>query len=53
MFNKKAQLGMIEFKFAMIGVIMGIIITIVVIYLANNGTLPFNMNIVCPKLPVK
>lgn len=53
MFNKKAQLGIIEFKFAIIGIILGIIIALVVVYFANNGALPFKMSFVCPKLPVK
>ena len=52
MFNKKAQLGIIEFKFAMIGLIIGTIITIVAIYLANKGILiPFKMGFVCPVGP--
>ena len=48
MFNKKAQLGIIEFKFAMIGLIIGIILTLGVIYMANNGIIPFKLGFVCP-----
>jgi len=43
MFNKKAQLGIIEFKFAVIGFIIGVISTIVLIILSNNGVLPFKI----------
>lgn len=49
MFNKKAQLGMIEFKFLMIGLILGIILTLALIYMANNGIIiPFKIGFVCP-----
>ena len=43
MFNKKAQLGIIEIKFAMIGFIIGVISTFVLILLTNNGVLPFKI----------
>lgn len=43
MFNKKAQLGIIEFKFAVIGFIIGVIFTIVLIVLSKNGVLPFKI----------
>ena len=46
--SKKAQLGMIEFKFAVIGFILGIVIAVVLIYLANKGILPFKLGFVCP-----
>ncbi len=46
--NKKAQLGIIEFKFLMIGLIIGIIAAIVLILLANKGVLPFKLSFVCP-----
>ena len=46
--NKKAQLGIIEFKFLMIGLIIGIILTIALIYMANKGILiPFKLGFVC------
>jgi len=48
MFNKKAQLGIIEFKFAVIGLIIGIILTLAVVFMANNGILiPFKLGFVC------
>lgn len=46
--DKKAQLGMIEFKYMMIGVVIGIILTIVVVMLGNSGILPFKLSFLCP-----
>ena len=43
MFNKKAQLGIIEFKFAVIGFVIGVISTVVLIILSKNGVLPFKI----------
>jgi len=43
MFNKKAQLGIIEFKFAILGFILGVIFTIVLIVLSKSGVLPFEI----------
>lgn len=34
--NKKAQLGIIEFKFMMIGLVVGIILALVLVYLGNS-----------------
>jgi type III secretory pathway component EscR len=46
--NKKSQLGLIEFRFLMIGLIIGIILAVGAIYMANNGILiPFKMSFVC------
>ncbi|MEK6869397.1 MAG: hypothetical protein AABX74_04160 [Nanoarchaeota archaeon] len=49
--SKKGQLGIIEFKFFFIGLIIGIIIAVVVIVLANKGILPFKLGFVCPVSP--
>jgi len=47
--NKKAQLGIIEFKFFFIGLIVGIILVTTLIYMANNNILiPFKIGFVCP-----
>jgi len=46
--NKKAQLGVIEFKFFFIGLVIGIILTVVLILLANKGILPFSIDFLCP-----
>jgi len=49
--SKKAQLGIIEFKFFFIGLIIGIILAIVVIILVNKGILPFKLGFICPVNP--
>lgn len=48
--DKKAQLGLIEFKFLMIGLIIGLILGIAVIYLSTKGVLPlgFIKTMFCP-----
>ena len=46
--SKKAQLGIIEFKFLMIGFVIGLIAAVVLIILANKGILPFKLSFVCP-----
>ncbi len=38
--NKKAQLGIIEFKFLMIGLVIGLILGIALVYLSAKGILP-------------
>jgi len=48
MFNKKAQLGIIEAKFFLIGLVIGLILAVVLIVLANKGILPFKLAFVCP-----
>jgi len=46
--NKKGQLGIIEFKFFFIGLIIGIILTIALVFMANRGfIIPFEMKFVC------
>lgn len=50
--NKKAQLGPIEFKFFFVGFIIGLILVIALIYLANKGILiPFKLTFLCPVAP--
>jgi uncharacterized membrane-anchored protein YhcB (DUF1043 family) len=41
--NKKAQLGFIEFKFMMMGLVIGLILGIVLVYLGTKGILPFKI----------
>lgn len=38
--SKKAQLGFIELKFALIGLAVGLVIGIILIVLSSKGTLP-------------
>tara|TARA_Y100000310_G_C20115133_1_gene548931 strand:- start:253 stop:399 length:147 start_codon:yes stop_codon:yes gene_type:complete len=42
-FNKKAQLGMIEFKFFVYGLILGIVVGLALTYMGNAGIIPFQM----------
>ena len=46
--SKKAQLGIIEAKFLLIGLVIGIILAVVIILLANRGVLPFKLSFFCP-----
>jgi len=47
--NKKAQLGILEFKWIIMGIIIGFILALALIYMANKGILiPFRMSFVCP-----
>jgi len=48
--SKKAQLGIIEFKYLVLGFLIGIIIAVILIYLANKGILPFKLTFVCPSV---
>ena len=41
--NKKAQLGMIELKFFFIGLVIGLIVALVVVFLGTKGILPFKI----------
>jgi len=45
--NKRGQLGVIEFKFFMYGLIIGIIIAFVLVLLGNKGVIPFKIPLVC------
>ncbi len=46
--SKKAQLGIIEAKFLFIGLFIGIVLTVVLVLLANKGVLPFKLTFLCP-----
>jgi heme/copper-type cytochrome/quinol oxidase subunit 4 len=47
--SKKAQLGWIEMKYWAVGFLIGIILTLVIVYLANAGILiPFKLGFLCP-----
>lgn len=50
---KKAQLGIIEGKFFLMGMVAGIILALVLVFMANKGILiPFKLTFLCPT-PVK
>lgn len=50
--SKKCQLGIIEAKFLVMGLIIGIILGIVLVYLGTAGILPFKIP-VCPVISAK
>ena len=45
--NKKAQLGWIETKFFLTGLIVGIVVALVVVYLGTKGIIPFKIPLIC------
>lgn len=45
--GKKGQLGIIEFKYFMGGLILGIVIGLVLVLLGTKGILPFKIPLVC------
>ncbi|MBI2146560.1 hypothetical protein HYU22_04430 [Candidatus Woesearchaeota archaeon] len=45
--NTKGQLGVIEFKFFFIGLIIGIILAWVLVLLGTKGAIPFKIPLVC------
>jgi uncharacterized protein YacL len=49
--SKKSQLGIIEFKFFFIGLIAGIVLTLVIIILANKGIIPISLDFLGPGAP--
>jgi hypothetical protein len=51
-FNKRGQLGWIEFKYFMAGFFIGMIVLAILVVLGNNGILPFQIPI-CPSCAVK
>ena len=48
--QKRAQLGIIEFKFFMIGLGIGLVLGLILVYLGSSGVLPFKIPLVCPAL---
>jgi len=48
--EKRGQLGIIEFKYFIMGIFIGIIIALLLAYLGSSGVLPFSMP-GCPAVP--
>lgn len=46
--QKRGQLGIIEFKYFMVGLIIGIVLGLVLVLLGSKGILPFKIPLVCP-----
>ena len=49
--SKTAQLGWIEFKYFIVGTLLGLVLMAILAYLANHGILPFKLSFLCA--PVK
>jgi hypothetical protein len=47
MFGKKGQLGVIEFKFFMIGLFIGIISGLALVFMGSKKIIPFQIPFVC------
>lgn len=45
--DKRGQLGIIEFKFFLYGLVFGIIVALVLVLLGTKGVLPFKIPLVC------
>ncbi|MDP3698219.1 MAG: hypothetical protein Q8R47_01390 [Nanoarchaeota archaeon] len=45
--DKRAQLGIIEFKFFFYGLLFGIAVALVLVLLGAKGVLPFQIPLVC------
>ncbi len=45
--QKRGQLGIIEFKYFMVGFIIAFILALVLVYLGSVGVLPFKIPLVC------
>ncbi|MBS3169732.1 hypothetical protein J4210_04565 [Candidatus Woesearchaeota archaeon] len=44
---KRGQLGIIEFKYFIVGLFIGLIVIVVVVGLGSSGVLPFKIPLVC------
>ena len=47
MISKKGQLGVIEGKFFFMGLLVGILVALVLVYLGTAKILPFSIPLVC------
>ncbi|HLD72502.1 MAG TPA: hypothetical protein VJA23_02870 [Candidatus Nanoarchaeia archaeon] len=45
--QKRGQLGIIEFKYFMVGLIIGIVLGLVLVLLGSKGIIPFQIPLVC------
>jgi hypothetical protein len=50
--NKRGQLGIIEFKFFLYGLVFGLIVGFLLVYLGNTGVIPFEVPLVCASATV-
>jgi hypothetical protein len=52
-FGKKGQLGVIEFKFFMMGLLGGLVGGLALVWLGTSGVLPFEIPLVCAQVAAK
>ncbi|MEK6899635.1 MAG: hypothetical protein AABX05_00785 [Nanoarchaeota archaeon] len=45
--QKRGQLGIIEFKYFMMGLLIGMVIGLALVYLGTAAVLPFKVPLVC------
>ena len=45
--EKRGQLGIIEFKYFFMGLVIGLLVAWVLVYLGTQGTIPFKIPLVC------
>jgi hypothetical protein len=45
--NKRGQLGIIEFKYFMSGLLVGLILALILVWLGSASILPFKIPLVC------
>ena len=45
--DKRGQLGWIELKFFFVGLLVGIVVGLVLVYLGSQGIMPFEIPAVC------
>ncbi|MBU1111717.1 MAG: hypothetical protein ABIG93_01355 [archaeon] len=44
--NKKGQLGIIELKFFLIGLAIGLVLALILVALMNSGIIPFKLPLI-------
>jgi len=49
--NKKGQLGIIEMKYFLVGLLVGLVLGLLLVYLGSAGVLPFKIPLVCGSVP--
>ncbi len=45
--EKRGQLGIIEFKYFLVGLLIGIVLGLVLVYLGTAKVIPFTIPVVC------
>jgi len=45
--EKRGQLGVIEFKYFIVGLLIGMVLALVLVYLGQQNVIPFKIPLVC------